>query len=169
MQGGSPAAPGTAHASGADSAQREAPSGCGAAEPRRESSARSSGSDGGETRVLRSDGSDGSESDGDAPRERRERPAKPDAAAARAARKAAGRAAKAAAKEKRAAPADASFRPCHLCAGAHSLLIRCCVDASPAWRFVCGRCWVKVSGGVPDGDAAHPHYRYGGEWRAIKR
>lgn len=31
----------------------------------------------------------------------------------------------------------------------------------------CGRCWREVSGGVPDGDAAHPHYRYGGLWRNL--
>ena len=31
--------------------------------------------------------------------------------------------------------------------------------------MVCGRCWPTVSGGVPDGDADHPHYQYGGLWR----
>jgi hypothetical protein len=97
------------------------------------------------------------------------RAAKAGGEAARAARKGARRAAKAAAAAARAAPAEASFRPCHLCAGAHPLLVRCRMDASGAWRFVCGRCWVTVSGGGTDGDAAHPHYRYGGEWRAFKR
>ena len=28
------------------------------------------------------------------------------------------------------------------------------------------RCWNNVSGGVPDGDAKHPDYRYGGLWKA---
>ena len=27
-------------------------------------------------------------------------------------------------------------------------------------KQVCGSCWKKVSGGVPDGDKDHPHYRY---------
>ena len=31
--------------------------------------------------------------------------------------------------------------------------------------MVCGRCWKDVSGGVPDGDASHPHYQYGGLWK----
>jgi hypothetical protein len=34
---------------------------------------------------------------------------------------------------------------------------------------VCGRCWQGVSGGVVDGDAAHPHYRYGGLWRNLHK
>ena len=29
--------------------------------------------------------------------------------------------------------------------------------------MVCGKCWHVVSGGVVDGDAQHPHYRYGGK------
>jgi len=31
--------------------------------------------------------------------------------------------------------------------------------------MMCGKCWKGASGGVPDGDAAHPHYRYGGLWK----
>ena len=27
------------------------------------------------------------------------------------------------------------------------------------------QCWRDASGGVPDGDADHPHYRYGGLWK----
>ena len=27
------------------------------------------------------------------------------------------------------------------------------------------KCWKVASGGVPDGDANHPHYRYGGLWK----
>ena len=75
-------------------------------------------------------------------------------------------AAKAERKAARAAPLEASFKPCHLCAGAHPLLIRCRIDAAGLWRMVCGRCWKTVSGGVTDGDAAHPHYVYGGLWKA---
>jgi len=85
-------------------------------------------------------------------------------------RKALRREAKAAAKAERkaarAAPLEASFKPCHLCAGAHPLLIRCRIDAAGLWRMVCGKCWKTVSGGVTDGDAAHPHYVYGGLWKA---
>lgn len=31
--------------------------------------------------------------------------------------------------------------------------------------MVCGKCWNDVSGGVVDGDNAHPYYRYGGLWK----
>ena len=31
--------------------------------------------------------------------------------------------------------------------------------------MLCGKCWRDASGGVPDGDADHPHYRYGGLWK----
>lgn len=33
------------------------------------------------------------------------------------------------------------------------------------WKMVCGKCWHVASGGVVDGDAHHPHYRYGGLWK----
>ena len=44
-------------------------------------------------------------------------------------------------------------------------------DETKAWRMVCGKCWRGVSGGVVDGDKAHPHYRYGGLWknRTVKK
>ena len=73
---------------------------------------------------------------------------------------------KAEAKAAREAPLEARYKPCHLCQGAHPLLIRCRIDASGAWHMVCGRCWKTVSGGVTNGDAAHPHYVYGGLWKA---
>ena len=38
-------------------------------------------------------------------------------------------------------------------------------DESRDWNMVCGRCWKDVSGGVVDGDIAHPFYRYGGLWK----
>jgi len=44
-------------------------------------------------------------------------------------------------------------------------LIRCQTDSTKRWRMVCGKCWVKVSGGVVDGDVNHPNYRYGGLWK----
>ena len=32
--------------------------------------------------------------------------------------------------------------------------------------MVCpGKCWKEVSGGVVDGNADHPYYRYGGAWK----
>merc|ERR1712136_636272 len=56
-------------------------------------------------------------------------------------------------------------KPCHICEVHVDLLIRCKCDATLEWRMLCGRCWTKASGGVPDGDVAHPHYRYGGLWK----
>ena len=35
--------------------------------------------------------------------------------------------------------------------------------------MVCGKCWRDVSGGVVDGDDAHPFYRYGGLWKNRRR
>ena len=32
-------------------------------------------------------------------------------------------------------------------------------------KMVCGKCWNSVSGGVVDGDTAHPYYKYGGLWK----
>ena len=86
---------------------------------------------------------------------------------ARAQRKAARKQAKAARRAKREGRADAGVgaKPCDACAREVDLLVRCTTDASGAWRMVCGRCWRDVSGGVADGDAAHPHYRYGGLWK----
>ncbi|GAB7353881.1 hypothetical protein MBLNU459_g4236t1 [Dothideomycetes sp. NU459] len=57
-------------------------------------------------------------------------------------------------------------KPCSLCHTPRDVLIRCQIDDSRAWHFVCpGKCWTRVSGGVVDGDAAHPLYRYGGAWK----
>jgi hypothetical protein len=99
--------------------------------------------------------------------ERQQRPVRGDAQS-RAQRKEAKRSAKAERKEARVAPLEASYKPCGLCSGAHPLLIRCKIDASGAWYMVCGKCWKTVSGGVTDGDSAHPHYVYGGLWKAKK-
>jgi hypothetical protein len=56
---------------------------------------------------------------------------------------------------------------CDMCGTSVNLLIRCMYEESPTeWKMVCGKkCWKVVSGGVADGDAAHPHYRYGGLWK----
>lgn len=58
------------------------------------------------------------------------------------------------------------LKPCDVCQRERDLLVRCTVDESGKWVMVCGTCWRGVSGGVVDGDAAHPHYRYGGLWKA---
>ena len=39
------------------------------------------------------------------------------------------------------------------------LPIRCQIDKTETWHMVCGKCWRTVSGGVVDGDEAHPEYR----------
>ncbi|PQE32660.1 hypothetical protein CJF32_00004175 [Rutstroemia sp. NJR-2017a WRK4] len=57
-------------------------------------------------------------------------------------------------------------KPCSLCHTSRDVLIRCQIDESQKWHFVCtGKCWTRVSGGKVDGDAAHPRYRYGGMWK----
>lgn len=88
-------------------------------------------------------------------------------ASAKDARKAAKKAAKAARRAKREgrAPATEGQKDCTLCSKGSDLLVRCMVDTSGKWEMVCGRCWTGVSGGVVDGDASHPHYRYGGLWK----
>ena len=67
-------------------------------------------------------------------------------------------------REHTADPADFS-KPCTMCNTPSDQLIRCTIDASKKWEMVCGRCWTEVSGGVTDGDVAHPHYNYGGLWK----
>eukprot|EP00613_Pedinella_sp_CCMP2098_P004442 CAMPEP_0171627070 /NCGR_PEP_ID=MMETSP0990-20121206/20510_1 /TAXON_ID=483369 /ORGANISM="non described non described, Strain CCMP2098" /LENGTH=232 /DNA_ID=CAMNT_0012194769 /DNA_START=240 /DNA_END=938 /DNA_ORIENTATION=+ len=86
---------------------------------------------------------------------------------ARMVRKAAKKAVKAERRDKREGRAGPTVgqKPCELCSLGSDLLVRCRTDASQEWRLVCGKCWGGVSGGVPDGDAKHPHYRYGGLWK----
>ncbi len=56
---------------------------------------------------------------------------------------------------------DYGRKSCDLCNKLCDLLIRCQIDESGRWVMVCGgKCWRDVSGGVVDGDAAHPNYRY---------
>jgi hypothetical protein len=48
------------------------------------------------------------------------------------------------------------------------VLVRCQIDESGQWHFVCpGACWKRVSGGVIDGDGSDERhwYRYGGMWK----
>lgn len=60
---------------------------------------------------------------------------------------------------------------CDLCSREVDLLVRCQTDDTNLWRMVCGKCWKtdEVSGGVVDGTADTPHYRYGGLWKNLKK
>lgn len=60
---------------------------------------------------------------------------------------------------------EAGRKPCDLCQREVDLLVRCTVDESKRYQMVCGKCWPKVSGGVPDGLPEYPHYTYGGLWK----
>ena len=64
----------------------------------------------------------------------------------------------------------AGQKPCDLCGKSVDLLVRCQYKGSRGeWRMVRGRCWNGTSGGVVDGDADHPEYRYGGLWKNRRR
>ncbi|KAK3674874.1 hypothetical protein LTR78_005218 [Recurvomyces mirabilis] len=59
-------------------------------------------------------------------------------------------------------------KACTLCSTLQDVLVRCQIDESGKWHFVCpGSCWKQVSGGVIDGDKTDEHkfYRYGGMWK----
>ena len=57
-------------------------------------------------------------------------------------------------------------KPCDICQTPKDVLIRCQIDETAKWHFVCtGKCWREVSGGKVDGDETHPKYRYGGMWK----
>ena len=73
-------------------------------------------------------------------------------------------------KRNRIAPGGGTGRKqCGQCAKPEcELLVRCKSTNWFGWKLVCGRCWASASGGVPDGDTAHPDYRYGGLWRYRK-
>jgi hypothetical protein len=61
---------------------------------------------------------------------------------------------------------DAGRKQCDMCGRSVDLLIRCMYEEGKMdWKMVCGKCWKVASGGVVDGDANHPHYRYGGLWK----
>lgn len=57
-------------------------------------------------------------------------------------------------------------KDCTLCSTPRDVLVRCQIDESAKWHFVCpGACWKSVSGGVEDArglNEQYPHYRYGG-------
>lgn len=88
------------------------------------------------------------------------------------ARKAQRKAAKKAKKAERRAQREGRGNPsagqksCDMCSASVDLLIRCMYEEGQTeWKMVCGKCWNIASGGVVDGDANHPHYRYGGLWK----
>ena len=59
-------------------------------------------------------------------------------------------------------------KPCTLCERKRDVLVRCQIDETGQWHFVCpGTCWKEVSGGEIDGDKTeeHQYYRYGGMWK----
>ena len=65
-----------------------------------------------------------------------------------------------------AATCSSYSKSCTLCTTPRDVLVRCQIDATEKWHFVCpGKCWKDVSGGVIDGDGYHKHYRYGGTWK----
>lgn len=68
-------------------------------------------------------------------------------------------------RECASAAVDAKRKPCEVCGRLVDLLVRCTHDSSQKWCMLCGRCWKTASGGITDGDADHPHYRYGGLWK----
>lgn len=83
----------------------------------------------------------------------------------RSARKLAKKQAKAVKRAKRQGTIVTGQKTCTVCSKNCDLLIRCQINASQSWHMVCGTCWKDVSGGVVDGDADHPHYKYGGLWK----
>ena len=69
-------------------------------------------------------------------------------------------------RKKRTKSPTAHRKACTLCDTLADVLVRCQIDRSGTWHFVCpGKCWKRVSGGVIDGDLAHQFYKYGGMWK----
>jgi hypothetical protein len=64
-------------------------------------------------------------------------------------------------------PPNPHSKPCTLCQRRRDVLIRCQIDETKKWHFVCtGKCWKEVSGGKTDAHGGgHPLYRYGGMWK----
>ena len=60
-------------------------------------------------------------------------------------------------------------KDCDTCKTSSDLLVRCRIDATKSWNLICGSCWNKYSGGVPDGDLKHPYYVYGGLWKNLHK
>jgi hypothetical protein len=108
----------------------------------------------------------GDESDGESETER-DLPLDPEARkkAIRKAEKKSKKAIKRAQREGRGDP-TVGQKECDMCGKSVNLLVRCMYKKGQGdWEMVCGKCWNVASGGVVDGDAEHPHYRYGGLWK----
>ena len=68
--------------------------------------------------------------------------------------------------QRRSKSPSAYRKPCDLCHALNDVLVRCRIENTAVWYFVCTKnCWKKVSGGVVDGSPDHPYYRYGGMWK----
>ena len=68
--------------------------------------------------------------------------------------------------QKRSQSASAHSKPCDLCHAPNDVLVRCRIDDTCIWYFVCTKnCWNKVSGGIIDGSPDRPYYKYGGMWK----
>lgn len=68
--------------------------------------------------------------------------------------------------QKRSKSPSTYRKPCDLCHAPNDVLVRCSIDDTSTWYFVCTKiCWKKVSGGAIDGGPDHPYYRYGGMWK----
>lgn len=67
--------------------------------------------------------------------------------------------------KKRATSPSAHRKQCTLCYSPRDVLVRCRIDNTLDWHFVCpSKCWKDVSGGEIDGPGK-PHYQYGGMWK----
>lgn len=63
-------------------------------------------------------------------------------------------------KSKRSISPSQHRKPCDLCKARKDVLVRCQIDDTLKWHFVCpGKCWKSVSGGEIDGPEK-PFYRY---------
>ena len=71
------------------------------------------------------------------------------------------------AQSRRRSVSPSAFRKnCDICKSPNDVLVRCQIDKTNVWHFVCTkRCWKQVSGGVIDGSVDHPYYKYGGMWK----
>ena len=68
--------------------------------------------------------------------------------------------------QKRSKSPSAYRKTCDLCRTPNDVLVRCQIDETGSWYFVCTKkCWKDVSGGIVDGDSDHLFYRYGGMWK----
>lgn len=68
-------------------------------------------------------------------------------------------------QSKRSVSPSAYRKPCDLCHAPKDVLVRCRIDETQDWHFVCtSKCWKEVSGDVIDGPD-HADYKYGGMWK----